>query len=428
MKKKILLLILFAVSYNLNAQWEKVYSNSTWANGASLYTHKNVLFQTGYGNNTNQTLRSGDNGTTWTDISSSFPYTVYFILSYGNTVFAVTTTLGTTQYSFYASTDEGLTWAEKSNIVRGSGNGAILSMASDGNNLFCVSNRRSIYKSVDGGSTWTEIIINYSGTSGILSFAVSGNTYFAVLEGVGCVVSTDAGLNWTLKNGTSSIGVIYKLNNDVWGTAGFSGIYKFNLSTNSWENNYTPGSFNLPISIGANGNNLISTFGDFLTGNRKYYSSYNNGESWTELTTDVIGLSNSILSNYAVTANSSYFFAEYWKSTGGVISYSIYRLPTATTTYMEDAKEFPNSFVLSQNYPNPFNPTTTIEYALGIPGMVKIIVYDILGREINTLIDEYKVAGNYQVKFNGSSLSSGIYYYSLVTDYNRQTKAMVLVE
>ncbi len=419
---------LFIFTGRVSGQWEKVYSNNTWASGSALYTHNDVIFQTGYSGGSDQTLRSGDNGISWTDISSSFPYTVYFIQSYENTVLALTTASGTTKYSFYISTDDGLSWSEKSNIDRGSGNGAILSMSSDGNNLFAVSNRRSIYKSVDGGATWNEIIVTYPGTSGILSFAASGNKFLAVLEGDGSVLSTDGGINWSLTNSISNISQIYKLENDIWGIgAGFTGIFKFNSTSNLWENNYLPSSFSLPISIGANETKLISTFGDFLTGNRKYYSSNDFGNSWTELTPDTIGLVNNITSRFAVTANSSFYFAGSWKNTNKGISYSVFRLPIALTSSSFE-KNTPKGLHLEQNYPNPFNPTTNIEFSLPQFSHVSLMIFDMLGNEVKSLINSSKEAGNYQVSFNASSLPSGIYFFRLETDGFSQSKKMLLLK
>jgi hypothetical protein len=69
--------------------------------------------------------------------------------------------------------------------------------------------------------------------------------------------------------------------------------------------------------------------------------------------------------------------------------------------------------LLSQNYPNPFNPTTVITYSIPTDGKVKLSIYDVLGKEVNMVINEYKVAGTYQVQFNGSRLSSGTYFYRL---------------
>ena len=92
-----------------------------------------------------------------------------------------------------------------------------------------------------------------------------------------------------------------------------------------------------------------------------------------------------------------------------------------------------SDYYLFQNYPNPFNPSTTIKYS--IPSNVKremsnvkIIVYDILGNEVATLLDENKPAGNYEVRFDGSNLSSGIYFYKLQSGSFIQTKKLLLLK
>ncbi|MEW5925194.1 MAG: T9SS type A sorting domain-containing protein, partial [Candidatus Zixiibacteriota bacterium] len=77
------------------------------------------------------------------------------------------------------------------------------------------------------------------------------------------------------------------------------------------------------------------------------------------------------------------------------------------------AAEIPDSYELGQNYPNPFNPSTIIAYQIPRNGHVSIKVYDALGQEVATLVDEEKPAGNYQVEFNTVNLSSGIYFYEM---------------
>ena len=92
----------------------------------------------------------------------------------------------------------------------------------------------------------------------------------------------------------------------------------------------------------------------------------------------------------------------------------------------------PKEFKLSQNYPNPFNPLTKINYA--IPKLksgktnVTLKVYDILGRLVKTLVNEFKEAGFYTVQFDGTNLSSGVYFYKIEAGSFVQSKKMVLVK
>ena len=88
----------------------------------------------------------------------------------------------------------------------------------------------------------------------------------------------------------------------------------------------------------------------------------------------------------------------------------------------------PKAFELSQNYPNPFNPSTTIEYSLVSSGLVSVRVYDVLGREVATLVNERQESGTYSVRLDASKLSSGIYYYTLKAGASISTRKMLLLK
>ncbi|MBK7445553.1 MAG: T9SS type A sorting domain-containing protein [Ignavibacteria bacterium] len=89
----------------------------------------------------------------------------------------------------------------------------------------------------------------------------------------------------------------------------------------------------------------------------------------------------------------------------------------------------PKSFNLSQNYPNPFNPSTKIEYELQTSDFVSIKIYDLLGKEIKSYVNKKQTAGKYQIDFDGSGLSGGVYFYSLYLNNNlTDTKKMLMVK
>ena len=95
---------------------------------------------------------------------------------------------------------------------------------------------------------------------------------------------------------------------------------------------------------------------------------------------------------------------------------------------IEVVELLPSYFKLEQNYPNPFNPSTKIQYTLEKVGMTKLTVYDMLGRELSTLVNEKKDAGTYEVTFNATNYASGIYYYKLQSNNIVQTKKMMLLK
>ena len=96
--------------------------------------------------------------------------------------------------------------------------------------------------------------------------------------------------------------------------------------------------------------------------------------------------------------------------------------------YANEVEVNVDGYELKQNYPNPFNPVTHISYSLPVKSNVKLAVYDLLGREITVLVNNKSEAGIYNVEFDGSKLSSGIYYYALITNGFIQTKKLVLIK
>ncbi|MBK9331334.1 MAG: T9SS type A sorting domain-containing protein [Ignavibacteria bacterium] len=104
--------------------------------------------------------------------------------------------------------------------------------------------------------------------------------------------------------------------------------------------------------------------------------------------------------------------------TGIVIIVSVQQISSAV----------PESFTLSQNYPNPFNPATKINFTIPKQEIVKLRVYDLLGKQVAELVSENLNAGSYSIDFNGSDLSSGTYFYRIETPSFNDTKRMILVK
>jgi len=90
--------------------------------------------------------------------------------------------------------------------------------------------------------------------------------------------------------------------------------------------------------------------------------------------------------------------------------------------------EVVNNFLLKQNYPNPFNPVTTIKYELKSSDFIQIKVYDVLGSEVAQLVNEKQSSGAYEIKFDGSSLSSGVYFYKLTSNDFSEVRSMILLK
>ena len=90
--------------------------------------------------------------------------------------------------------------------------------------------------------------------------------------------------------------------------------------------------------------------------------------------------------------------------------------------------EIPKEYFVGNNYPNPFNPTTRIKYGIPKEGNVKLVIYDMLGRELKTIINETQKPGVYEATFDASSFPSGVYFYRIITNDFIQTRRMVLLK
>jgi len=119
--------------------------------------------------------------------------------------------------------------------------------------------------------------------------------------------------------------------------------------------------------------------------------------------------------------------------TSGTYKYRLKQIDFDGTLTYSNEIEFevdftPKEFVLYQNYPNPFNPVTSIQYSISSRQFVTLIVYDVLGKEVTTLVNDEKQPGVYEVEFNASNLSTGIYFYQLKAGSFVQTKKMILAK
>jgi len=139
--------------------------------------------------------------------------------------------------------------------------------------------------------------------------------------------------------------------------------------------------------------------------------------------------------DYSVPDYSSVTFMVYHNNgSDGQTGPFIYSFNSSGITGMNEAIElFPNSFSLNQNYPNPFNPSTEIKYQLPVGSMVSLKIYDLLGREITTLVNEVKSAGKHQITWNGEDsfgkkVTSGIYFYTIKAGNYVETKKMILMK
>jgi hypothetical protein len=128
----------------------------------------------------------------------------------------------------------------------------------------------------------------------------------------------------------------------------------------------------------------------------------------------------------AFTASGDTAYIGGFEMTGG--AYGLEMFVRGTSGVQKISQDIPDGYALSQNYPNPFNPTTQIEFTVAKAGMTTLRVYDLLGREVATLVDEHIPAGTFKATFDASSLTSGTYVYEIVSGDVRIVKRMMFVK
>jgi hypothetical protein len=199
-------------------------------------------------------------------------------------------------------------------------------------------------------------------------------------------------------------------------------LAKFDGTT--WTVFYTTLNSSLPsnsvtsIAIDGSGNKWIGTDG----GLAKF-----DGTTWTVYNTSNSGLPDDNVWPIAIDGSGNKWIGTY----GGGLA--VYKEGGVVSVKEIPDKNIPEAFVLFQNYPNPFNPTTTISYNLVKVQnldkvMVSLRVYDMLGREVATLVNGQKPAGTYTLQWNAANLPSGVYFYRLQTGTFTETKKLVLLK
>jgi len=149
-------------------------------------------------------------------------------------------------------------------------------------------------------------------------------------------------------------------------------------------------------------------------GDEKWVERYSNGGA-AGSSDEVSSLYVDSLSNVYVTGMSA-------------LDYATVKYVQTVTSVDNSTQNIPSRFILEQNFPNPFNPTTLINWQSPVSSHQTLTVYDVLGNEVATLVDEYKAAGSYNVEFDASGLSSGIYFYKLQAGSYVETKKMILMK
>jgi hypothetical protein len=270
----------------------------------------------------------------------------------------------------------------------------------------------NIFLLTNNDTSWTAVNNGLANTL-VSAFTVSGTNLFAgTLNGV--FLSTDNGISWTKTSlANTSVSAFA-----VSGTNLFSGTNRGVFLSSNYGTSWTAVSSGLTdtdvCALAVSGTNLFAgtVFGHV-------FLSTNNGTSWTAVSK---GLPANVRI-YTLCVNGSNLFA-------GTTGSGIWKRPLSemVTGMEENHNQFPNCFALLQNYPNPFNPSTNISFNLPSKSFVTLKLFDIIGREVATIVSEEMSAGSYSRQWNAVSMSSGIYFYRLQAGSFIETNKLLLLK
>ncbi|MDP2364339.1 MAG: T9SS type A sorting domain-containing protein, partial [Ignavibacteria bacterium] len=369
--------------------------------------------------------KSTNGGISFNRINSGIGYP--FILSLGcnlnNDLFA-----GSFGEGVYRSTDGGVSWQTFNSGLENLG---IHSIQVKKTGVIFLGTEGGIYRSTNNGYSWHKRGFNNSKIE-CLAIDSSDNLLLGVYDYSNpfepkayLYRSSNEGLNW------ETIKEFFRINSIHIGTygnyyvsAGNSFYYSYDQGVN-WGQSAIPHSI---YAITSNKNNLL-----YVGTINGVYVSTDLGVSWGELHS---GLPSTVINVPCLEIDSKgYIYI-------GITDQTMYKSKSSTTD-IDDQHYVINNFKLSQNYPNPFNPSTKISWQSPIGSWQTLKVYDVLGNEVATLVNEYRPAGNYEVEFSAKggsaiggnvaqeslpAIASGVYFYRLQAGSYVQTKKMIYLK
>lgn len=343
-------------------------------------------------------LRSTDLGKTWVSVNSGLRNEYIECLAGNDSILLA----GTYPY-VWKSSDKGISWT----VADSNQHGVCYHILFHDSSIY-VAYGFNVQVSYDGGLTWHILTLPQDVSESANDVAVIDSSIFVGTATLGVIRSRDFGKSW-VKCGSPINIVCMTVKDSILLIGTSNGVYVSSNYGDHW------------VSTGLSSGfiHALVAYGEYLFAGTDHgvYFSRDNGKTWTlkgqGLNQDVEAVLIIDSTAYAGTA------------TNGVW---VRPLSEMITGIQNKSQNNPLHFSLFENYPNPFNPSTIIGYRLPVRSYVTLNVYDILGREIETLVSGVKNAGSYSITFNASKLASGIYLYKLHAGNFVQVRKMILLK
>jgi photosystem II stability/assembly factor-like uncharacterized protein len=426
---------LFSSINLLQAQWVQTWE---WDSGLpSISEPVNTFIVSGtniFAGKKGVVLFSTDKGASWTvgylPLANTIgTVNVYSLAVSGSNLFAGT------DGGVFLSTNNGTNWTAVNN---GLTNTSVNSLVVSGYNLFGESENSGIFLSTNNGTSWSAVDSGLTNINRVFTLAVSGTNVFAGTNR-GVFLSTNNGTSWTqVDSGLTPVGTTSYVNVNafaVYGSNIFAGAYGgVYLSTNNGKNwaKVDSGLTSVGTNPYVNVNNLAVSGTNIFAGTSdgRVFITTNNGTNWIDESSGLTGqtITSIIACDTYLIIGVSYSIKN--QSNQNIPASGIMRQPLSEmiTSVKGGKGEIPTKISLSQNYPNPFNPSTNISFSIPSKSFVTLKVFDIIGRELATIVSEQLSEGTYSRQWNAAMMSSGIYFYRLQSGTYSETKKLILLK
>lgn len=409
--KKIKYLFLIFILFNISfSQWQPVSNGIEGKDLTQGYVNNNEIWVGAVGSGL---YKSTNEGNSWL-LSYATSYTPIRFSANLNNIFFIGQ--GTLSDRIYRSIDNGLNWE---NVSSGT-SGDKWDLITYNNELYLAAYGYGIYKS-QIGSSWTQYN-NGLNSLNIQCLGFKDNVLFCGSRSNGVAKSTNFGTSWEPSNNgllvfdvrgicSNSSGVYLFTDNE----GNTSGVYY----TSDMGANWTfRGLTNKDIVSMVNINNVLFA----LVYDEGVYRSTNSGTNWLPVND---GLQNLRAKHLILNNNNLFYFAE----SNIAADSPVWKRPVSEVIGIEPiSSTIPFEYILNQNYPNPFNPYTNIKFKIPKSTKVKLDIYDVVGREIETLVNENLRTGEYSVQWNAANYPSGVYFYEITAGDFTESKKMVLIK
>ncbi len=429
----IILGIYFIPSIIFSQQWVNAgfVSNPGLVPSISVSSPVSAWIADGSGN-TPKVFRTTNAGLTWLQVPvGGISNELYCVWSINDNAAFVGEGVVSGNANLYKTTNAGLNWVSvmQTGNNRGYFNGLAFTKTNGG--LFGLAIAERVYRSSNNGTNWVELNPGVNGVSNAQNslMIIDNNFYgFGLNNGSARVrLTTDNSSTWTTQqisvSGSYTSAIAFHTNKLLGIAATSTSLPNISRTTdggNTWST--------VNIGSGVTGTCYLNWVPQtpviyILGANGGIKRSTDNGLTWV-LTPVPNGVTNLTYFDFVQGNNIVYGYAV--SSNGDVIKLT--DTLSVLTGSINGNTETPSAYSLEQNYPNPFNPSTGIRYSVPKSSFVNITVFDALGNETETLVNERKETGNYEAFWNASRFASGLYFYRIQADGFSETKKMILLK